>query len=294
MKFETAQAVVAEAKDLFSMPDIYFQLNEMIRDPRFSMVDMGGVISRDPALSARLLRLVNSSFYGFQSKIDSISRAIAVVGVDDLYNLVVATCVVDRFAKIPSGLVDMTAFWMRSVHCAVVMKLLAKSSAVLNAERLFLAGLLHDIGSLVLYQVMPEQALRVLVTIDHDRRLLPRFEQQIIGFTHADVGRELLKAWGLPESLYEVIGCYRNPDSALVYKLDAYLLSLASRLVDDRSGGWSTEHTLVDISDQTLAFVRLSRDQVEDVMRRADSEFLQMFEQLMPDKNPSQGIAKPH
>ena len=294
MTYQTPSAVVAGTKDLFSLPDIYFQVNEMIRDPRFSMADIGSVIAKDPVLSARLLRLVNSSFYGFQSRIDTITRAITIVGIDDLYNLVVATCVLDKFAKIPTDLVDMTAFWMRSVHCGVVNKLLAKSCGVMNTERLFLAGLLHDIGSLVLYQAMPEQARSVLIAIRQDRRLLTSFEQEILGFTHADVGRELLKAWGLPQSLYEVVGCYRQPDFAINHKLDATLLNLASRLVDDQEYGRLIEQTLVETSDHTLDFLRLNREQVEQVMRQANIEFEQVFEQILPPIKRDQGIARPH
>ena len=294
MSYQTASAVVAETKDLFSLPDIYFQVNEMIRDPRFTMADIGSVIAKDPALSARLLRLVNSSFYGFQSRIDTITRAITIVGIDDLYNLVVATCVLDKFAKIPADLVDMTAFWMRSVHCGVVAKLLAKSCAVMNVERLFLAGLLHDIGSLVLYQAMPEQAGNVLIAIRQDRRLLASFEQEILGFTHADVGRELLKVWGLPQSLCEVVGCYRQPDYAINHRLDATLLNLASRLVDDQEFGRLVEQTLVETSDHTLDFLRLNREQIEQVMQQATIEFEQVFEQILPPMNRVQGIARPH
>ena len=294
MTYQTASSVVVDTKDLFSLPDIYFQVNEMIRDPRFTMADIGSVIAKDPALSARLLRLVNSSFYGFQSRIDTITRAITIVGIDDLYNLVVATCVLDKFAKIPTELIDMTAFWMRSVHCAVVTKLLAKNCAVLNTERLFLAGLLHDIGSLVLYQSMPEQANSVLVAIRQDRRLLIGFEQEIVGFTHADIGRELLKSWGLPQSLYEVVGCYPQPDFAINYRLDATLLNLASRLVDDQEYGRLVEQTLVETSDHTLDFLRLSREQIEQVMQQATIEFEQVFEQMMPPVTRAQGIAKPH
>lgn len=283
MKFHTAQEVVTEAKDLFSLPDIYFQLNEMIRDPRYSLDEIGNVIGRDPALSARLLRIVNSAYYGFPAKIDTISRAMAIIGIDDVYSLVVATCVVDRFSKIPSDLVDMTMFWLRSVHCGVVTKLLAKSSGVLNVERLFLTGLLHDIGSLVLYQVMPEQAAKILFAIRQDRRLLVAEEQEILGFTHADVGCELMRLWGLPESLYEVVGCYRNPDSAIVHKLDAQLLALASRLVDDKEFGRPIEQTLVEIPDRVLALVRLTRAQIEQVMGQAEMEFHEVFEQLLPN-----------
>lgn len=282
MKPASAVDVVAEVRELFSLPDIYFQLNQMVRDPRYSMVDIGAVIGKDPALSARLLRLVNSSFYGFQSKIDTISRAISIVGIDDLYNLVVATCVVDRFSKIPCDLVDMTAFWMRSVHCGVVTKLLGKQCASLNTERLFLAGLLHDIGSLVLYQVMPEQSTKVLLAIRQDRRLLGGFEHEIIGFTHADVGYELLKYWDLPESLYEVVGGVLNPDAVATHKLDAQLLWLAARLIDDREFGRPIEQTLVEVSDQILTSMRLTREQIEQLMEQAAAEFLDVFEQLLP------------
>ncbi|MCK9606516.1 MAG: HDOD domain-containing protein [Methylomonas sp.] len=282
MKPVSALDVVTEVKDLFSLPDIYFQLNQMVRDPRYSMVDIGEVIGKDPALSARLLKLVNSSFYGFQSKVDTISRAISIVGIDDLYNLVVATCVVDRFSKIPSDLVDMTAFWMRSVHCGVVTKLLGKQCASLNTERLFLAGLLHDIGSLVLYQIMPEQASQVLLSIRQDRRLLGGFEQEIIGFTHADVGRELLKSWHLPDSLHEVVGGILNPDVVATHKFDAQLLWLTARLIDDREFGRPIEQTLVELPDQTLVSMRLTREQIESVMEQAAVEFLDVFEQLLP------------
>jgi HD-like signal output (HDOD) protein len=282
VNLQSASAAVAEVKDLFSLPDIYFQLNQMIRDPRYSMGDIGAVIAKDPALSARLLRLVNSSFYGFQSKVDTISRAIAIVGIDDLYNLVVATCVVDRFAKIPTYLVDMTAFWMRSVHCGVVTKLLGKHCADLNIERLFLGGLLHDIGSLVLYQVMPEESARVMLAANHERRRLLGFEQEIIGFTHAEVGRELLRLWGMPESLHDVVGFAMNPDAVKMHKLDAHLLGLAIRLIDDREFGRPIEQTLADVSDSSLAFMRLSRAQVEQVMQDSLGEFLEIFEQLVP------------
>ncbi len=282
MKFETAKAVVADAKELFSLPDIYLQLNRMIRDPQFSMADIGVVIAKDPGLSARLLRLVNSSFYGFQSKIDTISRAVSIVGMDDVYNLVVSTCVVDRFAKISSDLVDMTDFWLRSVHCGVVGKLLAKECSTLNPEKLFLTGLLHDVGSLVIYQKMPEQAAKILMTIQHDRRLLSSVEQEILGFTHADVGKELLCSWGLPVSLYQVVEFYRQPDLAINHKLDVIALYLASRLVDDRGFGRPVQHTLVEIPDHYLASLHISREQMEQIMDLADQEYLQVFEQLLP------------
>lgn len=216
MAFSTAIELVNSVKALYSLPDIYFQLQQVIHDPRFTLQDVAHVIGRDPGLSARLLRIVNSPVYGFQARIDTLARAISIVGLDDLQHLVLATSVVDRFASIPVAWVDMTAYWLRSVRCALLCKLLTEHILALHAERLFVAGLLHDIGSLVLYQVMPEQALRVLRSIDNDRRLLAGFEQAIIGFTHAAIGKELLKQWGLPESLYAIIGNHLQPGNGSV------------------------------------------------------------------------------
>lgn len=274
--------MVAEVRNLVSLPDIYFQLNEMIRDSRYSMADIGRVISKDPALSARLLRLVNSSFYGFQSKVETISRAVTILGSDDLTNLVLATCVVDRFVNIPSDLEDMTAFWLRSVHCATVCKMLGQQSTSSNIERFFLAGLLRDIGLLVMYQVMPMQMAKVLFAINRDRRLLAEFELQIVGFTHADVGRELLKSWQLPESLHEIVGCSLLPYEAVKFKLDAHLLAMAGRLIDDREYGVPIEKTLVDISDEALALSGLTLEQIQQAMQQADDEFHEIFEHLLP------------
>jgi HD-like signal output (HDOD) protein len=280
----TMEELLGGTNQLFSLPDIYFQLSEMIRDPRFSVNDIGKVIAKDPALSARLLRLVNSPFYGLQSKIDTISRAVTVVGSDELCDLVVATCVVDRFDRIPCELVDMTAFWMHSVHCGVVARLLAKQSMVLHSERLFLAGLLHDIGSLVLYQKMPDESRQVLQAAGHDRRLITGYELEIMGFTHADVSRELIKSWGLPQSLYEPIGNYLNPDDAPLHSLDAYLLNMAARLVDGRERAVPGEQTVEEFSSLALAAVRLKRPQLLAVMEQATTEFLAVFDLVAPNK----------
>lgn len=284
MKAAAIKDLINGSTELFSLPDIYFQLNQMIRDSRFSLSDIGKVIAKDPALSARLLRIVNSPFYGFQAKIDTVSRAISVIGIDDLTNLVIATSVVDRFGRIPSELIDMTTFWTRSVQTAVIARLLAKLSAVLHTERLFLAGLLHDIGSLILSEKMPELYMRVLLAADHNRRLQAGFEQELIGFTHAEVGRELLKSWGLPESLYETIGCYLEPEAAQVHKLDSHLLHMAALLADSGTMADGVEATVATFSQQSLALVRLSRSQIITMMNSVEDEFLQIFELIGPNK----------
>ncbi|WP_031432382.1 HDOD domain-containing protein [Methylomarinum vadi] len=280
----TAHALVADSIELFSLPDIYYQVSEMINDPRFTLEDIGQVISKDVALSARLLKIVNSSFYGFQAKIDTISRAIVVVGIEDLKNLILATSVVDNFTDIPSDLVDMTDFWMHSIHCGVMCKLLAKASLVLHCERLFLTGLLHNIGSLVLYCKMPRESQKVLLAVDNDRHKIAAMEQEIIGFNHADVGSELIKRWDMPESLYEAIACYPTPQLAQVYKLDAYLLSIAVKLANAAERGKGFDEIVENLPEAGLAMIRLTREQVIAVANLAANEYSQIFALMAPSK----------
>jgi len=279
------QSLVEESVDIFSLPDIYFQMSEMMGDPRYTAVDMGEVIAKDPGLSIRLLKIVNSSFYGFQAKVDTISRAITIIGVDDLKNLVLATSVIDEFNEISVELVDMTDFWMRSVRCGVIAKLLAKESSVLHCERLFLTGLLHDIGSLIMYCKVPEKSKEVLLAAGSSRLLFGVIEKQILGFTHANVGEELIKSWGLPESLYEAVGCYLEPEMALVHKLDAYLLNLAAQLTDiPLQGGETAEYVLSGFTEEALSIMRLDAGLIAKVIDQAEDEFSQTFELMMPNK----------
>lgn len=278
------QALIENSVQLFSLPDIYFQISEMINDPRFSSKDIGAVISKDPALSVRLLKVVNSSVYGFRSKIDRISRAVTIVGIEDLKSLVLATSVVNKFADIPSELIDMTDYWLRSVRCGVIAKFLAKESSVLHQERLFLAGLLHDIGSLVFYHKLPKKSHQVLLLAGHDRSLVAKLEQEVIGFTHADVGGLLIKSWGLPDSIYESIAHYINPERAQAHKLDSYLVSLASALTDCYQQSFTTEEILASFSDEAMTMMRLDVQQVDKAMEAAENEFLQVFDAIVPNK----------
>ncbi|MCK4841057.1 MAG: HDOD domain-containing protein [Methylococcales bacterium] len=279
------QLLIKDSFKLFSLPDIYFQIAEMINDPRFTASDMGKVISIDPGLSARLLKVVNSSFYGFQARIDTISRAITIIGTEDLHALVLATTVIDKFSNIPSELVNMTDYWLRCVHTGIIAKLLAKKTAVLHSERLFMTGLLHDIGSLILYSKLPEKSRDVLLSANNDRRLVGGLEQEIIGFTHADVGAALIKSWGLPESLYEAVACYLNPDLAQAHKLDAYLLYLASRLTDISQQYDSVDKLLIELSNEGLSIIRLDTEQILAVKKQADEEFTDIFELMAPGKS---------
>ena len=139
-----------------SLPDVYVRLREVMDSDEASMADAAEVISLDPALSARVLRMANSAFYGFRSQVDTITRATNILGMQKIHDLVLAASVSKAFESISNELMDMDTFWYRSVHAGFLAQALGEGAGMRNTESLFVRGLLHDIGHLVLFSHYPD------------------------------------------------------------------------------------------------------------------------------------------
>lgn len=228
---------IGEVSGLVSPPDIYVKVFDLMESPNATAEQMGQVISQDPSLTARLLKIVNSPFYNFSARIDTVSRAIAVVGLRELYSLVVAVSAVKSFSAIPNDVVNMDTFWRHSIYCGIISRLLAKRCHVLHPERLFIAGLLHDIGNLVIYNRVPDIAKKLLASADGDEEKLYRAELDELGFTHADLGGELLKQWSLPEGLRDAVTCHHTPGRATAAEMEAAIVHIANVLANQSELG---------------------------------------------------------
>lgn len=280
-KYASPAELLESERDLVSLPDIVLQLQEAIDDPRSTAETIGAIIARDPALTARLLRLANSPFYGFGGRIDTVSRAVTLVGMEPLYNLALATCAVSTFRNLPVRLIDMDEFWMQSVYCAVVARLLAKEAKVLYPERLFVAGLLHSIGALLCYLKCPEEAREILLASQGRRELVPLLEKDLLGFTYADVGAEIAKAWNMPAWLQEAIGCHLAPEAATGYPFETALVHIADRLTDVLVQGDAVEDILAEIPADVMTLSRLREGQILGVMAEVYSEFTEVAQSLL-------------
>lgn len=238
----TPESLVNKSLELVSPPSTYIQLNKLIQDPDSAIDDISAVINTDPALATRLLRIVNSPFYGFPSQINTISRAITIIGTRELTHLVLATSVISAFKGIPASLVDMDAFWRHSFATAITAKLLAEECGQRASERFFIAGLLHNIGSLVMYQSMPELAGEAIRSAEFGHEVLFKAEQRIIGFDHTEVGYALARAWHLPHSLQEVARYHHSPSEAEDFPIDAAIVHIADILVSSVPFGHSGDN----------------------------------------------------
>src|SRR5207249_4672691 len=232
-----------------SPPQIYMSLTKELDNPRASTAQIANIISRDSGLSARLLRLVNSAFYCFPSKVESISQAVLLVGTEQIRDLVLATSVLRIFKGIPTDLIDMDSFWLHSVATGVTARLLAAHRRETNGERFFVAGVLHDIGRLLMCMKLPDQARAALSRTQEDSsRLLVDIEREVFGFDHATAGGVLLHVWGLPPSLTETVRCHHTPGDAQQYALEAVVVHLADIIVTALGLGSSGNEAVPSLS----------------------------------------------
>ena len=206
--------LVGPAARVPTLPQIYQQLTEALDNPRASTSHIAEVIGSDAGLTARLLRLVNSAFYCFPTKVESIAHAVTLVGTQQIRDLALATSVVRSFTGIPADLVDMQAFWLHSVATGVVARLLAGERREVNPERFFVAGVLHDLGRLLMYRTWPDEARATLDQARRTRGPLLEIERQVFGFDHGLATGVLLQAWGLPAALTEMTRDHHEPDAA--------------------------------------------------------------------------------
>ncbi|HXK58061.1 MAG TPA: HDOD domain-containing protein, partial [Gammaproteobacteria bacterium] len=162
----TPEDIIAQTKTLFSLPDVSLQMNELMSRPDTTNQDLANIIAHDPALAAQLLKLVNSAYYGLPSKIETISQAITLIGHKELETLVIATSAISTFKDIPAHLVDMETFWFHSVTTGIVCRMIGRLRKIDGKERLFICGLLHKVGKLIIYSQYPAEAMRILQYID--------------------------------------------------------------------------------------------------------------------------------
>ncbi len=202
-------------------------INAAVNDPNTSFSDIAKIINMDTALSARLLKIVNSSFYSFPSNIETVTHAISIVGTEQLHDLALATTVISTFKGIPDKYINMNQFWRHSLGVALIARNLAIHCREPNPERFYLAGILHDIGRLIILENLPEEAKEIMTRQEEVGGMMWQIEREVLGFDHTDVGAALARNWKLPLSLEEIIGCHHNPTRSKRYPLETTVIHLA-------------------------------------------------------------------
>jgi HD-like signal output (HDOD) protein len=262
----TPASLVSGIDRLVTLPEVSIKINHMISQGDYNSSSLAEVISHDADIAARLLRLVNSSFYGMPSKIDTIQRAVTVAGANEVRNLVMASTAIRAFTGIPSELVDMAQFWRHAVTTGVLAQSISAHCDTLHTERLFVAGMLHDLGRLVLYLTLPDQCRDVLYVTGGDEWILAETENELIGFNHTDVGAELFKSWKLPEGLQTVAAFHHHPGKAPDHEHDVAIVHIALAIARGHLTGFDLHEMLWAIDRAAWTSTGLNPDDLTSLL----------------------------
>lgn len=252
---------------LTSMPPLFWELKMVLEDPNKSLADAGDIILHDPALTMRLLKLVNSAYYGLPERISTVTHAISIIGSVELQNLVLATIITAKFSKELDDLITMHDFWAMSLRSGLMAKEIAIRCHIKeNKESIFICGLLHEIGKLVFYRRIPEAARKIALLADQTGEDEATVERKTLGFDHYDAGAALSRLWNLPEIISESIAQHCKPDNASPFCLAAELVRAANLISKMDLSDKATDLSKWGINDEELSgIIDKVNDQFEEI-----------------------------
>lgn len=242
--------------EVSSLPTIFTRINEAVNNPRSSMNEIGRIISEDAGLTARLLMVVNSAFFNFPQRIDSIAKAVSIVGTQQLRDLALATSIIKLFKGIPEDLVNMENFWKHSIGVGIAARTIATFRREMNIERFFVAGILHDVGRLLMFAKIPDLSRESISHAQKNGLLLYVAEAERIGFDHSAVGRALVANWKLPHHLEEIIAFHHKPEASTRFPIETAIIHVADIIAHAMELGTSGEKLVPPLN--TAAWEKLA------------------------------------
>jgi putative nucleotidyltransferase with HDIG domain len=277
----TAEQILSEDPVLVCLPEVFMRIREVVSDPTSTVEEATAVIGKDPSLTAKLLKLVNSAFYARTlrlsgglppGQVDTLSRAVLLLGLNQLSTLAMGVSVLPLFKDIPAECIDMRQFWRHSLAVGLMTKLMAARLGDPSPERFFVAGLLHDIGRLVLYKQVPDLAGEALIEAARSNRLLLDVERELLGFDHAVLGGMLLRKWRFPESLEQAVWRHHDPLSGEV-PLESSLVCVADMVAGAVLPGGSGERFVPRYLPEAWRLVGLTGQDLVELVAMADAHF---------------------
>jgi HD-like signal output (HDOD) protein len=267
MSIPDPQELIKRIDDLPTLPRTVLKITELVNDPKSSAKDLARVITEDQVLTARLLKLVNSSFYGFPQRISTVTGAIVLLGFDAIRSLLLATSVFDLFAsRNRKKRLYQERFWDHSLGCAVGAKVIGNYLRHDKIEELFVSGILHDIGKIVEMMFLPDEFSKVVAAVNTENILMTTAENKVLGYNHAAVGKLLAIEWNLPVKLARVIAHHHQPHNAGSFALDAAIVHLADIFCRALSIGYAGDNKIPPLDKFAWDRLKINTGAIDTIM----------------------------
>jgi HD-like signal output (HDOD) protein len=266
----SAQEIVAANDHLNTLPAIYSRIREELESEEGSLPEITRLITHDAAISGRILQVVNSPLYGFAGQIDNVMRAVQLLGMQQVHDLVLAMSIGEMFDGIDSKQMNMRVFWRLGVLRGLAARVVARRCGLLDAERMFVVGLLASLGHLLLYLTVPEQALAAQKEADETGQPLYEVERRLIGADDAEVCCALLEGWHLPRNFGPIVGGQHRPVLAGEHSFEAAILYLANRVADADRLGLSSQAAAERVDSGIWGQLDLEQDSLASIREEAE------------------------
>ena len=265
--------LIGQIGSLPTLPTVIVRVNEQVNNPKTSALDLARTILDDQSLTARLLRLVNSPFYGFPRRVATVTEAVTILGFHPVRDLLLTASVVDLMVTEETPEFSPTSLWEHSVATAVGAGLLARYTRCEDREEVFVAGLLHDVGKLVMFHFLPREFVQVLEMARSEDIAIRAAEQRLLGFTHDQVGRLLAERWKLPVRLGETIGCHHRPDLAQVAKRESAIVQAADVLARASGLGSGGDDAVPAVTEDLWRRIGLPANALEALLTEMEEQY---------------------
>lgn len=265
--------LIARLKDLPTLPQIYVRLIQAINDPRATSQKISQLISADPVMSAKILKLVNSSFYNFPQKITSLANAVSLLGYNTITNLVFSSAVFGIFKHDQKTAADIIGkVWEHCLATAIISRLITKRMEIKDNDDNFTAGLLHDIGQIVIAYFFIEDFKVVWEKLEGGSREPNETENECLGYTHVDAGRILAEKWNLPDMIVEVINCHHQPYNAKLFPQQTAIVHAADVFATALNYG-EINSRVPRLDNEAWSLLKIKLEDIEPILNASERDF---------------------
>lgn len=253
---EATLARLANFKNLPSIPKVLFEVTKLLNSPSVTTLKLAELISKDQGLTTKILTVANSPLYGIKRKVSSIEFAIIVLGQQEIKDVVTAISLADSFKITPSPNFDPIEFWVHSMVTGSAAKNISQNLGFSFGSDAFVAGILHDMGILVIYNFMPQEFQKIFVLTKEKGMHVLEAETEVLGLTHQEIGKFLAEKWNLPVQLCDTLNFHHNPEKAVYKELTAiiHLVDFMTQRLGSGKLSWDSSVVLSESAKETLHF----------------------------------------
>ncbi|HZK57101.1 MAG TPA: HDOD domain-containing protein [Clostridia bacterium] len=263
----TLEEIIRRVKDIPTLPNITNEIMRLTEDPDSTVRDIENVIMKDQSLTARILRLANSAYYGYPRRISTISEASVLLGFQAIRSITLTASVGGLLVReVPGYGLEKNELWKQSQSCAIISRYIARKVHFARVDQAYVAGLLRDIGKVIVSYYLTEYFKQIMNLVENENISFLDAEEEILGFHHGQVGAEIAKKWNLPEELAEAIAYHHNPEKATINPKLTSIVHIADAIVMTLGIGLGVDGMVYNFSGEAIKFLGIDEPMLDQII----------------------------